>query len=327
MSVGYILNIAGNKMGMNPSNAGERSVLLRFLNEAAIELYSQSDMAGSLIEQVFKVNGDQTIALPGYVGQLRAMREFNSHIPWHINQMRPRYNINNWKDMWRQWRIKGQSSLIRSVRNQGPLTITVPVVETPVITVTVAGPTATAANLTELVTLSTTSVTTTNNFNDVTLAIKNRVNNYDVSVTDMDGMVLTVIQNNLLEASYLVVDVSTLPWLNSTSTKQEHYAEVLYKKALPWLSNDGDEFPARGYDPILVNKMLQLWAEEQGKIDLAAAYDAKATRSLARKHEEENRATEDQVSFATNGHDELLTRLRTNRPGRHHASIYPYGIS
>ena len=64
MSVQLILSLAGDKMGLNPSLASQRAVLLRFLNEAAEELYDQSDPIGSLAEQVFKVNGDQTISCP-----------------------------------------------------------------------------------------------------------------------------------------------------------------------------------------------------------------------------------------------------------------------
>jgi len=327
MSTGYILSQVGNKMGLNPADAGQRSVLLRYLNEAAAELYTQSDMAGSLVEQVFKINGDQTIALPAYVGQLRAVREFNSKIPWHINQMRPRYNVNNWAEMWRNWRIKGQQALIRDIVNTSPPTVVVPALETPYLTVTLTGPTAVASSVSEVVTMSTTSVTLTNSFLDITGASKSRVNNFDVNVQDADGLVITTIPNNALEASYLIIDISMLPWRNASSSKQEHYCEILYKKVLPWFSNDGDEFPAKGYDNIIVNKMMQLWAEEQGKGDIAMAYDSKATRSLARKHEDENRATEDMISITSNGHDELLAKLRTNRPGRRHTSMYPYGVS
>ena len=76
MPVSYILNRVGTKMGLNPSIPAERNVLLGFLNEAADELYAQSDMEGSCFEQVFKINGDQTISFPYYVGAVRAMRDW-----------------------------------------------------------------------------------------------------------------------------------------------------------------------------------------------------------------------------------------------------------
>ena len=67
------------------------------------------------------------------------------------------------------------------------------------------------------------------------------------------------------------------------------------------------------YDNILANKCLQLHEEEQDKPDLAAAYDAKATRSLARKHDDQNAATEDMVATVANAHDTLITRVRSGR--------------
>ena len=57
--VSYILQQFGNKVGLDPSIAGERSVLLRFLNEAADELWTEAELVGSLWEQVFRVNGGQ----------------------------------------------------------------------------------------------------------------------------------------------------------------------------------------------------------------------------------------------------------------------------
>lgn len=324
MSVKNILQIAGGKMGLNPSDTQQRSVLLRFLNEAALELYAQADV--QLWEQVFKVNGDQTISLPSYILQLRAVREFNSYIPWHINQLRPRYNINNWQEVWRNWRIKGLQALQVSVRNEAQLVISVPEVETPPITVSISGPTNTAAEAVEDIVMDAVSKSTVNNYNDVTLLRKDRVNNFDVTISDIDGLEISHIPNNVLEASYLIVDVSTLPWSTQSTGKQQHYVEVLYKKVLPWLYRDNDEYPVKGYDFVIVNKIVQLWKEEQDKPEAAMLYDAKATRSAARIHEDQNRAAEDVISFQVNGYDTLLARLRTNRPGRQNASIYPFGI-
>jgi len=323
MGLKYILNQVGNKIGLNPSDTDQRATLLRFVNEAAWELYQQSDMPGSLMEMVIKVNGDQTIALPRFVGDLRAVREYNSQIPWHINQMRPRYNYANWSDMWRNWRIKGKQALQRSVRNQSLVTAVVDVVEVPNLLVTISGPTASAAMTNEVLQMDALSKTTVNNFLDISSVTKNRYNAVNVSIQDVDGLELTVVNNNELEAAYLIIDVSTFPWLNQSMSLQDHYLEVLFKRALVQLSDDGDEFPASGCDNIIVNKAMQLWAEEQGKGELALGYDSKATRSLARITEEQNRATEDTVALIPNGHDELLVKIRPNKPGRYRWG-YPY---
>jgi len=315
-------------MGLNPADTNERPVLLRFLNEAADELYAQADMAGSWMEQAFKVNGDQTIALPHDVGNIRAIREYQSLIPWNIQQMRPRYNVSNWNDFWRTFRLKGKQALQKTITNQAPVVFTVPYVETPNVSIIITGATSFSNSVTETVVLNSTSVSSINDWLDITALNKSNVNNYDITVSDIDGVVLTIIPNNEKNSTYQIVDVSTCPWLNNSQSPQDHYVEVLYKKKLSYLSNDGDEFPAQGYDNVVVNKMLQLWYEEQGKIDLAMQYDAKATRSLARKHEEENRATQDTVAFTENTHDNLNPRVRARRPARYggYSTTQRYGV-
>jgi hypothetical protein len=35
----------------------------------------KADLPGSILEQVFKINGDQTITMPWYVGPIRGLRE------------------------------------------------------------------------------------------------------------------------------------------------------------------------------------------------------------------------------------------------------------
>lgn len=311
MSVKYILDMAGAKMGLNPSIATDRASLVRFLNEAAEELYAQADLSGSLMEQVFKVNGDQTISLPHYVGRIRAIREYQSMQVWHINQMRPRYNQFNWKDMWRNYRLIGKRALMASVTNPSVGVLSVPAVETPPIVVSLSGPTTTASLVHEQVTMDALSKETTNAFQDYSAVKKDRINNYDVTLSDVDDEVLTVIPNNMLGASYQIIDVSMCPWLPSDTSVMDHYVEILYKKTLPYLSADDDEFPAFDYDHVIVNKIMQLWLEEQSKIDEATAYDAKATRSAARIHEDQNRATEDLVALVSNPHDTLLRRIGT----------------
>jgi len=313
MGVKYIFSQAGAKMGLNPSDVDSRNTLARYLNEAANELYDQVDMPGSLMEQAFKVNGDQTISCPSYVGKIRAAREIDSHIAWHINQLRPRYNQFNWMDMWRNLRLKNRQCLMATVVNTSNGVLTVSVVENPPITVSLTGPTITATNISEDVVMSALSVNTVNQFTDYTSVKKDRVNNCDVTLSDVDGTVLTIIPNDQLSANYQIIDVSSCPWLPTTTSTLDHYLEILYKKALPYLINDNDEFPAQGYDDILVNKMNQLWAEEQGKADVAMAYDTKATRSLARKIEDQNRGTEDVVSLVANPHDALMPRIRHGR--------------
>lgn len=319
MPVSYILSQAGSKISLNPALTSDRQTLLRYLNEAARELYDQSDMAGVLMEQVFKVNGDQTISCPWYVGPIRAARELATMREWHINQMRPRYNQYNWKDMFKNLRLRNTQALMATVVNQSVGVITVPEVENPPLQVTVVGPTDWSSNMNETVIMTSTRVLTQHKYNDYTSVLKDRISNFDVTLSDADGQVLTVIPNCALEALYQIIDVSAFPFLNANQAPTNNYLEILYKKALPYLSNDSDSFPAKNpssYDDIIVNKMLQLYHEEQNKSDIALAYDSKATRSLARKHEDQNRATEDEIALVRNPHDTLHARISGGRFSR-----------
>jgi hypothetical protein len=307
-------------MGLQPSVPQEREVLLAYLNEAAEEVYDQSDPVGSLMEQAFKVNGDQTISMPSYIGQVRAIRELNTMIPWHINKMRPRYNEYNWVDVWRNIRLKGKSALNTTITNASKVIVVVSVVENPNIVVSISGSTLTASSVSEDIIVNVLNATSVNNYTEISSIKKDRVNTCDVAIVDVDGKQISEIPNNQLSAQYTILDVSQCPWLPQDTSVQDHYVEILYKKALPWLQNDDDEFPIPNYDNILVNKMLQLNGEESDKPDKAQLYDQKATRSMARKYEDANRETEDMVALVQNPHDNMFPRLigsrRTRRYGR-----------
>jgi hypothetical protein len=313
MPLKQILEQFGNKIGLDPSVQSQRDVMLRFINEAAEELYDQTDMNGSLYEQLFKMNGDQTVAFPFYVGEIRACRPFDTKAPIHIQQMRPRYNVINWPDMWRTFRIKNKHPLHTSIRNQSVFNITVNTVEDPPIVITIAGPTEFSERHYETITMDSVTKQTQSQYNDISLFSKDRLNNYNVTLTDADDLEMAVIPNNQLQSEYLHIDVSELPFTTQNSAQAANWFEILYKKKLSKLSLDSDEFPAHNYDNIVVNKSFQLYYEEQEKPDLAIAFDAKASRSMARKIQNENAATEDVVAMVPNPHDTLLPTVRSGR--------------
>ena len=220
MAVKQILDRVGSKMGLDPTNPDARSVLLAYLNEAANELYQQTDLPGSIMEMVFKVNGDQTISLPSYVGKVRGVREMASMQVWHVNKMRPRYNQFNWSDMWRNIRLLNDRAIQATVTNTSVGILSVAQIETPNVTVTLSGPTVNSTLVNETLTLgSNASIVNTpsgqlyevqsqNAFTDYTAVKKSAVNGYDITLSDVDGKVLTVIPNNQIESIYQVWDVS-----------------------------------------------------------------------------------------------------------------------
>ena len=317
MALQYILQQVGYKAGLNPGDTGQRSVLLRFVNTSAKELWEMSDMSGSLMEQYFKVNANQEIALPDYVGSVRAMRQAWEHIALKLSQMRPRYNQFNWSDEWRNWRIKGLHTLQAALTNQSQLLLNVEAVETPPITVNVSGSSAGSSIISETVIMNATQVPTVNEYNDVTAFTKTAVSQFNVVMADIDGNQISYLANNKLKAQFQIIDVSSAPWFPPNVNPLLGWIEVLYKKALPWFQNDNDEFPAVGYDEVIITKCLQLYYEEQGNINLATAFYQKAQQMLAQIHENANRGTDDEVALVENPHDIINPRIGFGRDWRY----------
>lgn len=313
----YIIMQVGYKVGLNPADTGQRATMLRFINSAAKELYHISDMAGCLEEQLFKVNSNQTIGLPDYVGQIRAMRESYTHIALNLQQTRPRYNQFNWSSEWRAWRLKGLHPLQTTLTNQTNLVLSVKAVEPTNIVVNLAGPSDGSSMMSESVVMSNTSITTVNTYNDVALFSKTATSQYDVILSDADGNQISYIPSNKLKAQFQIVDISTAPWFPPNLNPLIGWVEVLYKKALTHLSNDTDEFPAPGYDDVIVNKSLQLWYEEQKDIQTAAAYYQKANQMLYQIHEDSNRGTDDTVALVEMPHDKITHRIGYGRDWRY----------
>ena len=330
MSVEYILDRFGKKVGMSPSDTDQRALLLDYLNEAAQELYEQSDMPGCLEEAEFYVQGDKTVALPADVYAVRSIREkAGNNAMWDTEALTARYRENNWDTNHAKFRVKGYSPLKVSlptsiteaanstdkliVRAYGVTTTDDDyevVVKTPyseALLVSVAGPAVASAASSTNVTLAPSNAIivtdvvsfTRTNKPTATIGVAQLID-----YTDND-IVYAEIPSNSMESRYLIVDVSEFPFSSSAASDDSHTLQILYKKALPRLQNDVDEFPAVGYDNILVSKCMELFLEEQGKIEEAILHDRKATRSLSRRQADLERGQEQKVVFKRHNHDKL----------------------
>lgn len=308
MSVEYILDRVGKKLGINPNDNHQRSIMLDYLNEAAQELYEESDMVGSLTEDSFYVQGDKTIALPSNVSSIRAMREKESQYPWVLTNLTERYSRNNVEQDDRTWRVRGYEPFKVTPTSYSGIKATA-TQAMPEITLTVVGTRSDASRFVEEVEMDSTSNTFSTTFTSIESVIKSDVCTYDISIKQSDDTVLAVIPNNEKESRYLICDVSEYPWESTATQDDEHTLEVLYKKKLPYLSKDSDEFPADGYDNILINKVMQLFLEEQGKMEEARIYDQKASRSLGRRNADLERGQLQKVKFDKHPHDKLSVSL------------------
>ena len=355
MSVEYILDRFGKKVGMSPSDTSQRALLLDYLNEAAQELYEQSDMPGCLEEAEFYVQGDKTVALPANVYAIRGIREkAGNNAEWETEALTARYRENNWASDSNKFRVIGYSPLKVSlpttspfidgnsnklkVKAYGPTTssdvayvvadinslfIEESVVsmngldaasDTGYVTVDFSGsePIKDIKSFSRTRTLSVTTGTYTNPVTGIVGEVAGHGVTRLVDYSDASIVYAEILPGHE-ESRYLIVDVSEFPFSSSAASDDSHTLQVLYKKSLPVFRNDRDEFPAIGYDNILVSKCMELFLEEQGKVEEAILHDRKATRSLARRHADLERGQEQKVVFKRHNHDKLAWLATHNR--------------
>lgn len=320
MALSYILEQFCRKIGLTDlSDPSARALALKYINPAAKELYHLSDMAGCLDEKVFQVNSNQEISFPAYIGQIRAMKDawWYGRSDIKLSQMRPNYNQFSWQDSWKNWRVKNLGPLQAGLQNQSKVILQVKEVENPPVVVNISGPAQGSANVTESITMSSTQMNSANSYLDITSFSKTTINQYDVQMLDIDGNQISAIPNNQYKASYQIIDVSMMPY-TPINSPIAGWIQVLYKKALPVLSNDSDEFPAIGYDDVIWNKALQLyWEEQPAGMQNAMEFAQKSGQLLSQVHEDANRGTDDVVSLVENPHDMLNPRVGWGRDYRY----------
>lgn len=309
MSLLYILRRFCQKTALSKDNDADRLVCLDYINEAARELYDAADYPYCLDEIVIETNRTGLIALPPFVGIPRALREVNTQIPWRLSTMRPRYHSSGWEqESYNNWRDVGYSPIAVELTNNAPPVVVIPKVDCEPISVTIVGSTANANQVVEtrLITELRTQFETP--FNNYAIIKKDKVSAYDVIIEDANGEEISIIYNNELEASFRIIDASNYPFHQDID--QTITMELLYKKRLPLLVNDNDEFILKDYDDIVINKAVQLRLEDAGNTDGAVAYDRKAQRTANRKALNEFKGKDIRVETIAHKHDVVFSRQR-----------------
>tara|TARA_R100000655_G_scaffold34973_2_gene68002 strand:- start:24966 stop:26030 length:1065 start_codon:yes stop_codon:yes gene_type:complete len=348
MSSQYIIERFGRKVGLNPDDINQRYVILDFVNEALQTIYEYVDIPGSLVEEEFYVAGNKRIAMSRDVQSIRAMREKESKLPWKSQNLISEYNFNNWRSDSRCFRIVGYSAIkeslksaITAARGSNATGVTVKAHgQISAETLHVTFETRQANSLAVLQNKVVSYVATTGNHAvstselqlDNTNIISDIVNirrfdnatreRYGTStaaeqipgifqvVDTADGTVYAEIPSGQSESSYLIVDVSEFPWDENSAQDDEHTLQILYKKKLRYIQSNDDIFPLVGYENIVMHKAMQLFLEEQGKIQEALVFENKVNRDLGRKIADMERGQERKMQFGRHPHDNLTLGRR-----------------
>lgn len=317
MALKYIFDAVASKIGIDPElNPEQASWLKEQINVAANRLYRSKDLPIQLKEVFCKITNEQTTILPGFVGEVRAMRSQQWNDVWTLNDIRPRYHTSDWPNQWNKARLIAEVPIGIEILNAAPITIEYPEIDESII-VTAVGETINSNRGIDNITIAATINTGTKSFTEITALRKNKPTTYNVTVKDSSGATISHIYADQTEARYLVMDVSKYPTIRDCSDGT-FVMEVLYKPTLPKLINDEDAFPLIGYDDVLIKMTLQVIAEdEEGKEQRAILMDQHAKELREDIIQDKTGTTEKPMFMAPHGLYDLFPKW-SEQDSAHH---------
>ncbi len=300
MSLKYIFTRVASDAGVQPdSNPEQKARLLDIINQAAVEVYENKDLPISLKELYLRANSNKELALPPIVGELRAIRSTLRNDVWELHDIRPRYQAQDWQNEWKNWIIKGYSCFQTELTNVAPGTITYPVVDED-LEITFVGVTSNSNRAVDTIVMDAVSKNWTKSFIDLIAIRKNKITDYNVTITDADGNEMATLFADQLESRYVIVDVSKYPSLRCCPDGT-FIMEVLYKPRLARMEHDEDTFPVDGFDDVIVLKANQLILEKlEGKEQRAILAYNKVNEQIKKKTEDKTGTIQKRINFKPN---------------------------
>lgn len=316
----YILTELSKEIGIPINTDIDRASALSKVNKAARELYSETDLVGSLREQVFDTDASHLqITLPYYVDHIRAARHYDTRSRVKIEDMRPRYFYGHeWPQKFLTWRKKNRVAIAHELDQESILTITLTAPATERFTVYITGSTSLADRITEAIIFEIGDQTkqTTNQwtqFPGFQFIGKDKVISQNVTLTDINGTTISEIANSEIEASYTLIAIGDY----ENQLGCDCY-EILYKFKFSPFYNDYDNFPAPGYDDAIVYKAAShYWSKDTSPLGQSKVleYETKCSKIM------EDRAGDGE------GSDEKELQFGKQRFFDIHGYGYPTGFS
>ena len=284
----------GREIGLNPNNEPEKVQLIELINDAAFEMWVQTDLPRALLEETFVVDGDdptERVTLPGRVAELRGIRDRVDSIELH--DIRPRYHIRPWPDQsGYTFRILAESPIARSIDNA--LALYMEPTTSVSLTVSIAGRTAAAdhyvATFDELGRGTAEGVL----WEDITSITKSGDTAEDVVLLsgNASGAEMARIGARSERSKYITVHLIEKPFGSEAPTiiMAQRLLDVLYKPEFRPLVADTDSFQLEGYDvciiysAVAIYKLRGLTADgaTENQIRAAEMYKARAEKLLNR---------------------------------------------
>jgi hypothetical protein len=336
-----LLRRLGEETGLkNMNDEAQKSQLVDLLNDAAEEIWTQTDLPRSLMEMTVNTSEGETcptqrVTLPGFVGELRGIRDSLSKVTLH--DIRPRYNNVPWpKSDCYTFRILREVPIARSIDNSvglymapldaDPSSIAIDIVGS------INGVSEYHASFAGDGTGSAVGVLWTDIFN----ITKDAITPTDVVLQsgDASGLEMARIPAYGDTSRYIEVDLLETPFNACQVTPQLpcRCLEVLYKPNFRPLLDDNSSFQLDGYDRIIILTAVKIYrirglgataTDEQ--IAAAKVHAVRADELLRRKIQDKIQPEELVIQFGpARGDTSRLRGLRRWRYGTRNTG-YSYG--
>lgn len=276
MSLKNILLDVSSVLGLDIADADELAYHISKINEAASELYRSNDLPGCLREQLFRIDDTETfqVAFPSQVDEIRGLRFYDvGGGQISIEDMRPRYHLNRWGNTGKiRFRIKQSNALLsRSINNAALFTFTLKEAEASDVVINVIGKTTKSSKYSETLTIAAGSLaaTTTKSYEEFSTIEKTALNNFDITITDVDNEIMGEIKNFELSPRYTIAQIREddfAPLLNNSYPLNT--VECLYKTTFYPFRSNYDEFPCRNCDKLIAWKFIEHYAIFKGTVEL-----------------------------------------------------------
>jgi len=257
MNLQALIERLARETGLKAVN--DKQTLTDLINDAGRELYEQTDLPRSLLEQTIQIGTEETtqrVVLPEYMLEVRGIRDYNRRIVLH--DQRPRYHNYPWpaQDLY-TFRLCEDVATRYSWDNA--IAITVDPFDEADLTITITGSTDEAATYTA--TINDDGVSPVIDWTNIFAITKNKITATDIVFRNPDGDEVSRIMNYADSARYIQLELVERPQSASmvTTAQPGRLLDVLYKPHYRPLTQFTDSYQVQGYDYALIHKALEIF--------------------------------------------------------------------
>lgn len=284
------------------NTAVDLSYTNRLINDASEEIYRTDDLVGATKELLLAIPATDTklLALPAYVQEIRGIRWYDSGFTIRQNTIHARFQNDGNGIKLLNWRDLGMSPLQLQIANASTIVFSIPLVDTASVMLSVVGSTPNSSRVEETLTIPAGSleVETAGNFDQIFSITKTASSLYDITATDADGNVLTLIPNNELSPKYKIIQIRDDRIVGQI---EDCGVEILYKDKFVPMVSDNDQFLDGRYDDAIYWKFLEHWySTQEGKEEDSILARAKCDEIMQQIAQDSTVAKDKYIQYGPN---------------------------